>query len=154
MFINVLIAIGGFIVGSFLCSWGVVGLGCVLFTSYPLIKRLEKYGLIDAKAARRRNCFTICLWIAIDAGAVFALRAAANWNSWLSWGAAVGAGIILLLSLGKMSPRTEANRMDFVGSYSRFFAPGGEEAAAMMMMKYPQEISVDEAKILVEAAKQ
>lgn len=154
MFINFLIAAGGFVIGSFLCSWGIVGLGCVLFTSYPLIKRLEKYGLIDAKAARGRNCYTIFLWIAIDVGAFFALRAAANWNDWLSWGAAVGAGIMLFLSLGKMSPKTEANRMDFVRSYNRFFTPGEEEAAAIMMMKYPEVISVTEAKILAEAAKQ
>ena len=76
MFWNYVIAFGGFIVGIFICSWGVIGVGCVLFTSTPLIKHLEKHGLINGAAARYRNRLTVFFWVCMDVAAGFLLKAA------------------------------------------------------------------------------
>lgn len=146
MFWNYVIAFGGFIVGMLLCSWGVIGVGCVLFTSYPLIKRLEKVNLIDAKSARARNRFTLILWVTIDIAAGFLLKAAMSWNDWFVWGVLVGIGVCFLFSCGKLTPRTEANKEDFMRSYQQFFSKGDEEAAAIMVAYYPKEMTVQEAR--------
>lgn len=146
MFWNYVIAFGGFIVGMFICSWGVIGVGCVLFTSYPLIKRLEKADLIDGKSARARNRFTLILWLAIDVAVGFLLKAALSWNEWIVWGALAGIGVCFLFSCGKMTPRTEANKEDFMRSYQQFFSRKDAEAAAIMVAYYPQEMTLEEAR--------
>lgn len=145
MFWNYVIAFGGFIVGMLLCSWGVIGVGCVLFTSYPLIKRLEKVNLIDAKSARERNRFTLILWITIDIAAGFLLKAAMSWNDWFVWGVLVGIGVCFLFSCGKLTPRTEANKQDFVQSYQRFFNPEYRDAAVIMALYWPMEMTKEDA---------
>ena len=146
MFWNYVIAFGGFIVGMLICSWGVIGVGCVLFTSTPLIKHLEKHGLINGAAARSRNRLTVFFWVCIDVAAGFLLKAASVWNDWFVWGVLAGVGVCFLFSCGKMTPRTEANKEDFIRSYQKFFSRNDAEAAAIMVAYYPQEMTVEEAR--------
>lgn len=58
----------------------------------------------------------------------------------------VGVGVCFLFSCGKMTPRTEANKEDFMRSYQQFFSRKDAEAAAIMVAYYPQEMTVEEAR--------
>ena len=118
MFWNYVIVAALFILTTLWSSYAIIIPLIVLRFANPLIKHLDKLGMIDGKSARSRNRKTVWIWLVMNIVALAVLFIISNHYVWL--GAGIGLLWVILFGLRKTG-RTTNNKKDFIDSYARFF---------------------------------
>lgn len=118
MVVNILLAIGMWTVGILLYSIGIMQIILTAFCAIPLTRRFSKIYLIDSPGIYRQCSFTIVLWTAISAVAIFLVMYFGNFYA--KCGFWIGIAISFLLSFGKWG-MNKSNVADYFQAYARFY---------------------------------
>lgn len=121
--LNILLFIGLWFVGVFVCSWGVISPLIVICTALPVTSHLYQHGLIyeyGKKKANKQSAFNICFWLIVDTIVIVLLCLLHNTYAWI--GFLIGLAITFLFGIGKIGSTTD-NLADYVKSYNRFLPP-------------------------------
>lgn len=118
--IDILFAIGMWIVGAYLYSYGVMQILLTLFCSIPLTIRFSKIYDVDTPAIYSRCITTIVLWTVVTA-VVIALVMAFG-SIYVKFGFWAGFIISFLLSIGKWGIN-QPNFEDYFQAFRSFYPP-------------------------------
>ena len=126
-FWGILLGIVGYAIGLLAASWPTTQIGCALFCSFPLIRRLRNYGdCFNLKGCKKVFTFTIIInavILALIIGAVVAWAPNA-----IAWGFWIGYGFTILLGFGQWGIN-ENNVKDFVQLLDKFVIKEKEDEA-------------------------
>lgn len=124
MFWNYVLSFALVVVTILWGSYGVIIPLIVVRFANPLIRHLDNKGMINGIAARKRNRFTIMLWLIMDIVAITVICIIGNHYVWIGFG--IGVLYILLFGVGKTGRNTN-NKQDFIRSYSMYFIGNPEK---------------------------
>lgn len=130
---NILLLAAGYFVGAASMSWPTTQIGCAVFCSFPLIRRLRSYSdCFDLSRCRRFFATSVVINAVI---LILVIGAVTSWApAYMTIGFWVGYGLTFLLGLGQMGIN-ENNVRDFVRILGKYIRPGKDEQAVAAMVE-------------------